>query len=120
MVDPGFDIDPEWEQQLRDSLRTRPAPAGFAERVLQRLPQTASRTQSRARKHLFSFPIAARLATAATVVLAVLLSGMIYQHQRQVAGERAKQQVMLALRITGTTLQQVKQKINQNAKEAQP
>ena len=72
------------------------------------------------RRRLLSFPIAARLATAATLLLAVLVGGLIYQHQRQAAGERAKRQVLLALHIANATLQQVGQKINENGKDAQP
>jgi len=120
VVDPGFDIDPELEQQLREALRSRPAPQGFAERLMQRLSQTPSASPAPARKRLLSFPLAARLATAATVVLAVLVGGLIYQHQRQVAGQRARQQVLLALRITNLTLEQVGQKLNQDGKDAQP
>ena len=118
MVDPGFDIDPELERQLRESLRARPAPQGFAGRLMQRLPQMPSPPPAARRRRLLSFPILARLATAATLVLAVLLGSFIYQ--RQMAERRAWQQLQLALRITNITLHQVGQKLNQDGKDAQP
>lgn len=120
MVDPGFDSEHEFDQQLREALRTRPAPQGFTERVMRRVPGPRVIQKRRRTTLFFRFPAAARLAAVASVLVAVLVGGMVYQRQRQIAGERARQQVLLALRITGTTLQQVEQKVNQNGKEVQP
>jgi hypothetical protein len=49
---------------------------------------------------------------AAVLVAAMVLGGLERDHQRRVAGERAREQVLLALRITGSTLRDVQQKVS--------
>jgi hypothetical protein len=54
-----------------------------------------------------------RGAIAATLLLAVSLGGYFeHQRQRQIAGEHARQQVLLALKITSSTLQDVRNKVD--------
>jgi type VI protein secretion system component VasF len=99
------ELDPEFEHELRAGLRPRSAPAGFSNRVMQRI-------EARANRRHFGFlrlPVM-RWAMAAVLVLAVALGGY-RQHQRRVAGERARKQVLLALRITSSTLNAVHNKI---------
>jgi hypothetical protein len=97
--------DPKFEQELREGLRLREAPAGFADRVIDRLNQPHLVPKS----SFFQLP-AFRLAIAAVVLLAVALGGY-REHQRRIAGERARQQVLLALRITSSTLHAVHNKV---------
>jgi hypothetical protein len=56
--------------------------------------------------------VQSRLATAAALMLAVILPlGWRLHHQAEVArGAAAKQQVMLALRITGTQLRSIQER----------
>ncbi len=79
-------------------MRDEPSP-GFADRVLAGV--------ERKRGH--------RPWWAAAVAAAVLLAaGVEFEHQRRlrVEGEQAKEKVMLALQITGSKLQLVKEKIH--------
>ncbi|MFZ0662820.1 MAG: hypothetical protein WAM66_09020 [Acidobacteriaceae bacterium] len=101
------------ERDLRESLSPRSAPEGFAEKVL-------ARVASKSRPALF---LHWRSALAAVLIAAVLIAAGLWQRRRQqrIAGEHARAQVMLALRITGSTLDAIlQQKIQRTAKEAQP
>lgn len=105
--------DAEFQQMLRDALRARAAPSGFAERVMAR-----AHSQPR-RRGLAQFPSSLR-AIAAVVLLSIAVGGyFVHQHQRRIAGERARQQVLLALRITSTTLQDVRNRINRTGGQTQ-
>jgi hypothetical protein len=44
-----------------------------------------------------------------------VLGGVERDRQQRIAGERARQQVLLALHITGTTLRQVQEKVHMQA-----
>jgi hypothetical protein len=82
------------EDDLRRALRRESPPAGFASRVLQRIEREEA---PKRRRPLWR-------AVAASLTLTVLIGGGIaYEdHRREVReGERAKEQVLLALRIAG-------------------
>ena len=60
----------------------------------------------------FAIPIV-RGAIAAALLLSIGVGGYIeHQRERQIAGEHARQQVLLALRITSSTLQDVRNKVD--------
>jgi hypothetical protein len=42
----------------------------------------------------------------------MVVGGVEREREQRVAGERAREQVLLALRITGSTLRDVQQKVN--------
>lgn len=87
------------DDELRSALRREQPPPGFAERVLAR---TASKQPGRPW-------------WAAAIAAGVLLAGGLeFEHQRRIRaqGESAKEQVMLALEITSSKLQFVKEKIH--------
>jgi anti-sigma-K factor RskA len=130
------------ERELRESLAVRPAPEGFAEKVLARVTNpeatqdprlkgallykkvftsvTNQETRRQSRPALFPHW---RGALAAVLIAAVLIAATFWQHRREqrIAGERARSQVILALRITNSTLDTILlQKIQHPAKEAQP
>lgn len=109
----------ELDDELRDLLRRKQPPAGFAERVLRRAeersyPQDAVRPATRLvawRRPLVG------LAAAAALVAAVA-GGIQYRsvekaRAERAAGEAAKEQVMQALRITAGTLQLVQEKVRE-------
>jgi hypothetical protein len=84
-----------FENDLRQAMRRVPAPEGFAERVMARLnePRRESRPAPRWR------------AIAATLLLATILGSWgVHQTIERRRGERAREQVLLALRIAGTQL----------------
>ena len=93
------------EDELRHSLRRREPPAGFAERVLAR---ARAREREKRRPALFHWRW---LAAAAAVV--VLAAGLHFfeERRRRLEGERAKEQVMLALQVTGAKLRLAEQRV---------
>jgi hypothetical protein len=89
------------EDNLRAALRREDPPPGFASRVLERMPPR--------RNHAWQHW---RWAAAAAVLVVFVFSGVEYRRaQQRMAGERAKQQLMLALQITGSKVHVVQQKI---------
>ena len=98
----------DFEKELREQLQARSAPGGFADRVMARV---SVRQASRGTFLGFGLPVW-RWAVAAVLVAAMVLGGVERDHQRRLAGERARQQVLLALRITGSTLRDVQQKVS--------
>lgn len=122
-----YEPEDEFEQELRDGLRLREAPEGFAERVIALAgaaedgaadPVTRLGTRPMTRPMIrpggwlgggLSNP-ATSWAIAAALLITVALGGYA-ERQRQIAGERAREQVLLALRITGSTLRTVHDKV---------
>ena len=103
-----MDEHEDLEHWLRQGLRPRKAPAGFSARLMARLPETSPvRSQ---KKRAFWVP-AIRWATA--VVLLGVAGGSYWQHKQQerVAGERARAQLFLALRMSAATLNDVQHKV---------
>jgi hypothetical protein len=102
------------ERELRDGLRLREAPAGFADRVVARAAAQGvviARKSPSAWTGLLREPIV-RWAVAASLLIAVAAGGYArHEQERRAAGERARQQVFLALRITSSALQAVHNKI---------
>lgn len=127
MADLRPEFDPETEQDLREALRTRPAPEGFTRRMMLRAEAelAAPGPMDRLATSLarwFSLP-ALRFAAVAAVLIAVLAGTLAWQQQqRRVEGERARAQVLLALRITSLALHDVQQNLtpSNSPKEAQP
>lgn len=116
------------EHDLRQALRPRSAPPNFAARVMQQIPPDAQpapqppAAPAPRRARIFHFP-ALRLAAVASILIVVLAGTFTYQHhQRVLAGERARHQVLVALQITHATLQQVADNVSstQNRKELHP
>src|SRR5690349_19305710 len=81
-----------FENDLRQAMRRVPAPEGFAERVMARVDEPRRE------------PRPARWrAVAATLLLgAILGSWGVHETIERRRGERAREQVLLALRIAGT------------------
>ncbi len=103
------------EQELRSALHRDDAPEGFAERVLARANAQASRPGLWERIVQSVHLPALRFATAAVLVIAAVGGSVEYRHyqQQKREGEQAKQQLLLALRITGSKLQYVQAKVNE-------
>ena len=92
-----------FESELRDALSRKAPPDGFAARVMASIdsPPRVSRRWAIAK-------------FAAAAMLAVTIGGgwtihIIEQRQEQREGERAKEQLMLALRITSQKLHETQQ-----------
>ena len=93
----------EFEQNLRDAMARHIPPEGFAERVLARTAASGSHHNLRRW---------ARWAVAAAAILALTAGLWIRSERIELArGEQAKQEVLLALRLAGRTLNQVEERI---------
>jgi len=111
-------LDPElegmFERELRVILQAKPAPDGFGDRVLARVDALPQREPAPWPVRTIRNPVV-RGVIAATLLLLVGVGGYLeHQREREIAGEHARQQVLLALRITSTTLQDVRNKVNGN------
>ncbi len=99
------------EEELKSALRREEPPEGFSDRVLARV--AGHERQRQRSRRWFAMPVL-RWAAAAVIIIA---AGGGFEYHKQVQerreGERAKQQVMLALRITSEKLQQVQWKVRQ-------
>jgi uncharacterized protein HemX len=98
----------QFDRDLRESLRRREPPPGFAEKVL-----SMSRTSRESETRHTARPW---LAAAAAVVL-MIGGGIFIEQQRQQAEdekakEQAKEQLMVALRITGSKLRNVQERLS--------
>jgi cytoskeletal protein RodZ len=89
------------ERDLHESLRPRQAPPDFAEKVLARARQSERRWVPRT-----------WVAVAALVILMIGSLSFIQQQRRRAEGETAKEQLMAALRITGSKFRDVKDRLS--------
>jgi uncharacterized protein HemX len=96
------------EEELGKAFKRVEPPAGFAERVMARAA-ASEQTKARTAWTWLGFVHAGglRWAVAGALCLALGAGGILYQleQQRRAQGEEAKQQLMLALRITANELQ---------------
>ena len=89
----------QFERDLRESLRPRQPPPGFAEGVLART------RMSRGRK-------APGVWLAAAALVVVMIGGpALWEQHRQREGEKTKDQLIVALRITGSKLRSVQERL---------
>ncbi len=121
--DPDFEIS-QLENDLRQALQPRSAPPSFAASVMARIPLDAhNELPAPRRARIFHFPASVRLAAVASLLIVILAGTLAWQqHQRRLAGERARRQVFIALQIAHSTLQQVAENIStiQPRKDLQP
>jgi hypothetical protein len=99
-----------FEEELREALRREDPPEGFARRVLARVERRERRNSWLRWPAVFHAP-ALRWATA---LAAFALAVGVYDYRRkaeQAEGERARQEVMQALRITGSKLRLAEAKV---------
>lgn len=96
----------DFEEELREQLQARAAPEYFAERLMARI---AKRPTPRSWMG-FGVPVW-RWAVAMLLVAGMAAGGLERDRQRRMEGERAREEVLLALRITGSTLRDVQQKV---------
>ena len=101
----------QFDRDLRESLRRRGPPADFTDKVLARARESEVRRHS----------LRSWLAAAALVLLMVGGVAFVREQRRQAEGERAKEQLMAGLGITGSKLRDVQERIlNIQQRAAQP
>ena len=102
-----------FEEELKRALRRCEPPEGFADRVLARVGADRPLQVSPAVIPIWNRPILRWAAVAAMVLIGA--GGLGYRaHEQRVeeaSGQAAKQQVMLALRITGSKLRLAQKKV---------
>lgn len=98
----------EFEAQLRATLKRRPAPDGFAERVL---AKTAAPPAMMQRRSPWRVPVS----IAAAVLVSFGAIGAWRQHEAELRrAEDAKRQLLLALEITSEKLAVVNQVLDRS------
>ncbi len=104
------------ERQLKKALERQEAPAWFEAKVMAAIARQADEKPSWWRR---TIGMRTRWATAAAVV-AMVTSGVVWQHEHTVAvereraaGEAAKARLELALRITSIKLHKIREKVNE-------
>ena len=99
----------DFEDQLREAMRAPEVPAGFANRVLAKVPEAYAAPSQR--------PVYRRVALWAAVAVICIgrLAGWQVERAREerTRGEKARAQVMLALRIAGTKLNHAESRVRQ-------
>jgi hypothetical protein len=111
-VDSGKQM-PEFEDELRRSLRRMEAPEGFADRVMARVREASGR-----RVIPGVIPIGGRKPSpkrwiAAAVAAGVLLSAGGWRYREYQRGVKAKEQLLTALAITGSKLDLISHKVDE-------
>jgi hypothetical protein len=100
------------EHLLRRGLKPRQTAAGFSARVMARLPETPDFAEKQQ-----TFWLAAMRWAAAAVLLGVAGGSYWEQQQKErMAGEHAREQLMLALRMSAATLNDVQHKVVRDTK----
>ena len=92
------------EDDLRRALRREPAPADFAARGLNKTRVLPFRRR----------PVT--LAIAAALTLAALVPPAVYQYRRRQRAIEARDQLLVALSITRSQLQHVKERVRRNTR----
>lgn len=105
------------DDELRNALRREAPPTGFEARLMARLaaePKRATGLGRWLRLPAWHLPLMTRLAFTAALCLMVI-AGVHYERERQerIEGEAAKVKLMQALRVTGTQLQAVHEKVRE-------
>ncbi len=97
----------QFENDLKQALRQVDPPAGFEQRVLARLARESAATRQPSRFTAW--------ATAAGLAFASLGGVAIYQQQQQRRAMEARDQLLLALRVTSEKLDVVRSRINHSS-----
>jgi anti-sigma-K factor RskA len=98
----------QFERDLREALRRKEPPPGFAGRVIARSREIEERREARA-----SWKWSWRWSAAVAVVVMLLAGGSLYQERRRQEAERSKDQLLLALRVTGAKVRVVQERLSQ-------
>jgi len=110
-------MNDDMDDALRKALRREPAPSGFAAKVLAKAGTTGESARVRpVRKSWLQRPFVLAMAAtlaAVAIVPAVLLD---YEHREQAKGLKAKQDLLTALAITRTQLQQAREKVRRTTR----
>jgi hypothetical protein len=97
------------DQELRDALRRKEAPANFADRVLERISEMPAPTRRPAPS---SSGMRRWLAAAAVLAIAAGGADQYYKQQQAAETARVREELRTALQITHDALAQVQSKLS--------
>jgi hypothetical protein len=98
----------QFERDLREALRRNEPPPGFAGRVIAR----AREVDQRSAAHSW-WKWSWRWSMAAAMMVMLFAGGTLYQERRRQEAERSKDQLLLALRVTGAKVRVVQERLAQ-------
>jgi hypothetical protein len=102
-----------FEDDLKQALKRQAPGADFTARVLARCAEEDASGRTGGWRMFWAAPWWRLVAVVGALVL--VTGGTAYeQHERQVRGMEAKRRVMLAMRIAGTKLQEVQQRVRES------
>jgi hypothetical protein len=103
-----------FEEELKLALERQEPRADFTSRVLARCAEEDARTHGGFWRSIWIAP-AWRFGMATLAALLMVGGSTVYeQHAREVKGLAAKRQLLLAIRIAGTKLQEVQQRVKES------
>lgn len=107
------------ERALKRALRREDPPEGFDLRVIAKLRERELAHPSRPRIFSWMRTPVFRFAASAALLLAIFSGVVEYQRieRRREAGEAARRELLLALRITGSKLQYAQDKVNRSGEK---
>ncbi len=101
-----------FDDALREAMRREDPGEDFTERVLAALPPQTETAGWRERLAAFFRMPSLRLAAAMALIVVMIAGGVSYRNAVERAqGEKAKQQLMLAMRIAGAKLHAAQVKV---------
>jgi hypothetical protein len=106
-----------FEEELKQALRRQEPGADFTQRVLARCAAEDAKVRGNFWRIFWATPIW-RFGMATAAALLMVGSGTLYQqHEHELKGMAAKRQLLLAMRIAGTKLQEVQQRVKESEQE---
>jgi hypothetical protein len=109
-----------FEEELKQALRREEPGTDFTARVLARCAGADAKTRAGFWRNVWSVPTWRLGVATAAVALLMLVGGTAYQqHEHEVKGLAAKRQLLLAMHIAGTKLQEVQQRVKESKQVAQ-
>lgn len=104
-----------FEHELKQALKRQEPPAGFSERLFAKLKEEESAKRTPWWRRLLKWPpdTAPLVALACALTLVTSMSILYEERQRVDQGERAKQKVLLALKITSAKLRATQRQVRE-------
>jgi anti-sigma-K factor RskA len=100
-----------FEEHLKEALARKEPLQDFANRVLEKTKEQQPRRRTPGRAWWFRRPWAWRLAPVMAALVLVCAGVMYREHERTVRGELAKEKLLIAMRIAGSKLNDVRQHV---------
>ncbi len=101
-----------FDEAMKEAMRRRAPPAGFAERVLAKAAEQETRPSGwRMFLDMFRAPKLRWAGVVAAVVLVIAGAQLYTERRERIRGEQARDQVLLALEITAKQIHSTRQKV---------